>query len=83
MADSVLSVHGGSIEDDCTDLVAKEENSIFKALYARSLKVRRCADLIFLNMRTQECDLHNLGTVPSLRVAPGVAVCDESEVCVT
>ena len=55
MADSVLSVHGGSIEDDCTDLVAKEENSIFKALYARSLKVRRCADLIFLNMRTQEC----------------------------
>ena len=83
MADSVLSVHGGSIEDDCTDLVAKEENSIFKALYARSLKVRRCADLIFLNLRTPDCVLRNLGTVPSLRDASNMAVCDESEVCIT
>ena len=68
--------------NDLNDLVAKGENTIFK-VYARSLKVRRCADLIFLNMRTQECDLHNLGTVPSLRDASGVTVCDESEVCVT
>ena len=82
MADSVLSVHGGSIEDDCTDLVAKGENSIFK-VYACSLKLRRYADLIFLNLRTPDCVLRNLGTVPSLRDASGVTVCDESEVCVT
>ena len=46
MADSVLSVHGGSIMNDLNDLVAKSENTIFK-VYARSLKVRRCADLMF------------------------------------
>ena len=64
-------------------MVAKGENTIFKVLHARSLKVRRCADLMFLNMRTQECNLHNLGTVPSLRDATAATVCDESEVCVT
>ena len=82
LADSVLSVHGGSIEDDCTDLVAKGENSIFK-VYACSLKLRRYADLIFLNLRTPDCVLRNLRTVPSLRDASNMAVCDESEVCVT
>ena len=82
VADSVLGVHGGSIMTDCTDLVAEGESTIFK-VYARSLKVRRCADLIFLNMRTQECNLHNLGTVPSLRDASSIAVRDETEVCVT
>ena len=37
--------------NDCTDLVAKGENTIFKVLYMCSLKLRRCADLIFLNLR--------------------------------
>ena len=69
--------------NDCTDMVDKGENTIFKVLYARSLKVRRCADLTLLNMLTQEGNLHNLGTVPSLRDASNMAVCDESEVCVT
>ena len=47
MADSVLGVHGGSIMNDCADLVAKGENIIFKVLYMCSLKLRRCADLMF------------------------------------
>ena len=40
--------------NDCTDLVAKGENTIFK-VYACSLKLRRYTDLIFLNMRTPDC----------------------------
>ena len=33
--------------NDCADLVAKGENIIFKVLYMCSLKLRRCADLMF------------------------------------
>ena len=70
--------------NDCTDLVAEGENTIFKVLYMCSLKLRRYADLIFLNLRTPYCVLCNLvGTVASLRDASNMAVCDESEVCVT
>ncbi len=69
--------------NDCTDLVAEGENTIFKVLYMCSLKLRRYADLIFLNLRTPDCVLCNLGTVPNLWDASNMAVCDESEVCVT
>ena len=83
MADSVISVHGGSIKNDCTDLVAKGENTIFKVLYACSLKLRRCADLIFLNMRTSDCVLRKIETVPSLRGASGLAVAHTPDICVS